>query len=484
MQSTFPKISTKPQPLWEAIFVFSIKLLYFLLLFKNFRYIPTIFIFFLTIYIYHKIIYFIYNLTTLSGYDKVFLTTNPSQRYQITSVWHFLNDFDVEKYKKFLKERLISKNPKYHSRLVKKFMEYYWYVDPDLERTYNSVIKISPKLKNFDECIEFLRKEINNRIDIFNEFPYELNMIPYGENSGICIMKYDHLLTDGLGIVATLCLIADNFSNDTYPKVMKMMKEPNFLQKIYFYLVSPFFGFYNFWHLLLFKDRKCPFKANNKKLSDDTIFVLSKKYKLKDFEKFRKENSVSFNDIMLASFSIAMNKIYKKNDEYKNFKNIVIDLPVGRKKPPNKFEHLKITNEASGMFFDIPLINDINEIHEIKKKIRNNFKPEALFSLSLLADIIGNIFDWHFLSKSNKNFNKRFDFMFTNVPGPAHQLIYYGIKVDDLYTFPTAGGGLPYICILSYNGYFHFIVNSNKNADYDIQILLDEYEKALDKFII
>lgn len=472
------------QPLWESLFVLTLKIIYLIILTKKFKYIPALFIFFFSIYLYHKIISLLFGLTPLSGYDKVFITTNPSQRYQITSFSRYIKNFDPEKYRQFLKDRLVSKNPKYHSRLIKKFMEYYWYEDPDIEKAYNSIIKLSPRLNNFEEALEFVKKELNIRIDIFNDYPYELNIVPYGKNEGICIFKFDHLLTDGLGIVATLCLIADNFSEETYPKIIKLMREPNIFQKIYLYLVAPFYGLLYFIHFTLFKDRNCPFKANKKELDNDTIIVLSKKYKLKDFENFRKQNNVSFNDIMLASFSIAMNKIYKQNDEYKGVKDIVIDLPVGRKMPPNQLECLKVTNEASGIFCDIPLINSIDEIKKIKKQIRKNFKIEYLFSLGLFADIFCNIFDWNFLSRANKNFTKRLDFMFTNVPGPAHQLCYYGMDVNELYTFPLAGGGLPYICILSYNGYFQFIVNSNKNADCNIKLLLDEYEKALDLFII
>ena len=73
-----------------------------------------------------------------------------------------------------------------------------------------------------------MRKILNDKYkldyilhDIFNEYPYELNMVPYGKDEGICLFKYDHLLVDGLGIIASLCLAADNFSENTYPKIME-----------------------------------------------------------------------------------------------------------------------------------------------------------------------------------------------------------------------------------------------------------------------
>ena len=441
-------------------------------------------IFFATIYLYHKIIYYIFGLKALSGFDKVFLTTSPVGRYQITSLSRYNKNFDVNKFRQFLKDRIVKLFPRYHSRLVKKYMEYYWYEDPDLEKACDRIIKLSPRLKDFDEALELISREINNHIDIFNDYPYELNMVPFGKDEGICLFKYDHLLVDGLGIIASLCLAADNFSENTYPKIIKMMKEANFLQTLYLYLVAPFYGLLTLFQFITYGERKCPFKANKMPLSDDTIFVLSKNYFLKDFEKYRKENKVSFNDIMLCSFSVAMKNVLKKYDEYKDYKNLIIDLPVGRKKPEDKIELININNEASGIIVDLPLVESVEDIDIIKKSIRKNFRPEKIFAVGMTADILGNIFSWHIISYFAKLFTKRFDYMFTNVPGPAEKLYYYGIEVSDMYSFPTAGGGLPYVIILSYNDQFKIALNSNKNADCDIKELLSEYEKTLEKFII
>ena len=472
------------QPLWEGLFVFSIKTIYFIILLYYFKIILSPLIFFATIYLYHQIIYYIFGLKALSGFDKIFLTTSPVGRYQITSLSRYNKNFDVDKIRKVLNERIVKLFPRYHSRLVKKNMEYFWYEDPDIENACNKIVKLSPRLKNFEEALEFIAKEINIHIDIFNDYPYELNMVPFGEDEGICLFKYDHLLVDGLGIIASLCLAADNFSENTYPKIIKMMKEPNIFQTIYLYLVAPFYGLVNLIEFITYKERKCPFKANKKPLSDDTIFVLSKNYDLKDFEKYRKNNKVSFNDIMLCSFSVAMSRVLKKYDEYKNYKNLIIDLPVGRKKPENKVELMKINNEASGIIVDIPLIESIEDIDKIKKSIRKNYKPEKIFAVAMCADILGNIFSWHIISYFAKLFTKRFDYMFTNVPGPAEKLYYHGIEVSDMYSFPSAGGGLPYVIILSYNNQFKIALNSNKNSDCDIKELLDEYEKVLKQFII
>ena len=149
------------QPLWEGLFVLSLKIIYLMILLNHFNIIISSLIFFASIYIYHKIIYYIYGLKALSGFDKVFLTTSPVGRYQITSLSRYNKNFDVNKFAIFLKERIVTPFSRYHSRLVKKYMEYYWYEDPNIERACNSIIKLTPRVQNWDEALEIIAKEIN-----------------------------------------------------------------------------------------------------------------------------------------------------------------------------------------------------------------------------------------------------------------------------------------------------------------------------------
>ena len=75
-----------------------------------------------------------------------------------------------------------------------------------------------------------------------------------------------------------------------------------------------------------------------------------------------KEKKVSFNDILLCAFSVSMNKVLKKHEEFKNYKNLIIDLPVGRKKPESQIELINLNNEASGIIVDLPLVESIEDI--------------------------------------------------------------------------------------------------------------------------
>lgn len=474
----------EPQPLWEGFLFLFIKILYFIILLKKMNIVLAFAILLITIFLYHKFMYYFYGLEALSGYDKIFLTTYKLNRYPTVAVCRYKN-FDIEKIKKVLIEKMISKLGKMRSYIVKKNFEYFWYEDPDQEKAFNR-IKIIPRLKDYDNLLEYIHSETNNHLDIFNDYPYELIIVPFGDgNEGACLYKYDHLLSDGLGIVESLVITSDDFTEECYPKLMRKIREPNLIQTIYLYLSTPFFIIYFFSRFIfLYGKRDCPYKANLEKPNDDSKFVLSKSFRLKDFEKFRKTYTVSFNDIMLCAFSMAINNLFKKDDKYKNIKNLVLDLPVGRKSPKKDIDLVEIDNQASLVLCDIPLINNISDYKKVTKPVRKYFRPEILLSVKLVADLIGNFVPWQIITKNSFVFNQRFDFMFTNVPGPSKKVSYYGVEVSDMMSFPAAGGGLPFVLIVSYNENFKFLINSVENADWDIKELLSEYEKTLEQFII
>ena len=461
-----------------------IKAIIFLSLLYKFGFIYGTIIMVISTLFYHKILEVFFGLKTLNGYDKVFVTNYPIGRYQIITQLRFSN-FNPEKLKTFFIEKLLKKVPKLRYKLKYSFLEFYWKEINDISEALEKVM-IKPKLKNEEELTQYIHKELNKQIDIFEEIPYEVHILQVGddETKGVALLKYDHILSDGLGLVTSLCMISDNFTEEMYPKIMRNMKEPRWYELIYLWIVFPFYCSYITFYFYLYRPAKNPFRAVEKPMSNNSQFLLSNSFKLKDFEKYRKTNKVSFNDIMMTSFSIAMKKVLSNSPVYKNKKNLVIDLPVGRKEIPKLLQNVAIINEASGVLVDIPLIEDEKEMKKVTKGIRAFFKPEIQFSLGIGADLLGEIVPWKLLEFFSAKFAKTFDFLFTNVPGPTMKLIYGDCICEDMVSFPASGGGMPFVTILSFNGQFKFVLSSNENADWGFKDLMNEYENVLKKFII
>ena len=148
---------------------------------------------------------------------------------------------------------------------------------------------------------------------------------------GFVLFKYDHILSDGLGIICSLCLISDNFNVNLYPKLLQRMKEPNIFQKIYLNIASIFYMIYIIYCNFKNKISKNNIFRDNYHIIKSSSINIGEEFNLKDFENYRKENKVSFNDIMINSFIKTLLEIEKDN----KFKNINTSIQI------RKFKNVK-----------------------------------------------------------------------------------------------------------------------------------------------
>ena len=57
--------------------------------------------------------------------------------------------------------------------------------------------------------MNYIQIEMNEEIDIFNELPYKFQIGQIGkeeEKKGILIFKFEHVMTDGLGLISDINL--------------------------------------------------------------------------------------------------------------------------------------------------------------------------------------------------------------------------------------------------------------------------------------
>ena len=459
------------------------KVLIFAFIFVKKGILISIFAIFFLDYSYYIIIKIIFGLTPLTGYDKIFITTKQINR--VTILWSLeFSNFNTEKMENFIEEKFIKLIEKFRSKLIYKFGEYFWKEYPYNEEAFKQNIIIKEKHSK-DKILEYINKETNKPINIFLNYPYQFHIIPLNEeNKGILLIKYDHILTDGLGLISTLCLLSDNFDFNIYPTIIQRLKKPNWYQKIYLYLISVFYMIYLTISNSLYRIIKSPYKSNKKGNSNKTLFYFGKEFKLKSFENYRKENKVSFNDIMMTSFSRAIKEEIKENEEYKNKKNLIINLPIGCTIAPKKLSEVSLYNQAIWILNDIPLVNEKNDVKKISKINRKYFKSEKLFSLNLLSNFQGLFFPINILRNYFESSTKKYDFVFSNIPGPNKKLIYNNMICDNILLYSTAGWGLPFVLILGYNGNFKSSICVNENCDLNPEKLIMNFDKKTEEYII
>lgn len=425
-------------------------------------------------YIYYYILYNYFGLQQLTGYDKVFLTKIKQNKVTLIIKLKFSN-FDSVKMKDFIYEKLILKIVKLRSKLIYTFNEYFFKEDKSQINLKDNQIIINNERIKEEEIGNIIQNEINDPIDIFKEMPYKFLLYNIeNTDEGFVLLKYDHILSDGLGMICSLCLISDNFNINLYPKILQRMKLPNIFQKIYLNLISIFYIIKIIYIDLkstknkIFRDNKNPIETSN--------CIIGNKFILKDFENYRKENKLSFNDIMINSFINTLTKFENNN----NIKNINIVLPVGITVPPIKIEKIEMLNQARWVSLNLPMTDNMKIINN---NIKKNLSAEMIFSLGKLDNLKGSIYPINILNANFINKTLKYDFVFTNIPGPTSKLIYNNMICEDMLFYSSAGWGLPFIMIFSYNGKFNTLISYDKQYKDIISNLLKNYDEETKKFI-
>lgn len=469
----------------EASFPFIARIFVTFLTIKHFGFIRGIILTYLILKLYTLLITKIFKVEKVTGIDKTFLDKNFHKRYQIVSLMSFSN-FNAEKISNFILETHINKLHRFRLKLTKIFFEYWW-TEVDVAEAKNKM-KIYPRIKTEKELMEYVSKELNTPLDVMHELPYEFHIIPFGEekdNKGYILFKYDHLLTDGLGLVSTICSCATNYDINNFPSIMRNMKEDKWYETIINWIFYPYYTiYYSLWFLLQ-RPRVSAFKPT-KPYGKTLIAKSTKEYSLKAFEGFRKGKVMSFNDLMVLVFSLASKKLIKQVETCKHKDKMRFMIPHGRKELPKDLEHVDLDNKANGLFVEIPLIDEITDrnIKIIKSSIRRNFKKPIQFAYLQSLYILGEYFSWPIQSFCAQMISDNYEIAFSNVPGPTVQLNYNGAICDSMVSFPTSGRGFSFLPLVSYNGNFQMALSMDESCPIKPEMFIRYIEDELDLILI
>jgi len=368
------------------------------------------------------------------------------------------------------------------SKLVCRFYNYYWKT-VSIEESLNQVKILDLKITSEDELLGYVQEEINNHINIFEGFPYEIQIIPFkNSNKGAVIFKFDHVFSDGLGIVSAICCLSNNYDVNLFPPIMRTPKIPWYINIIN-YLMFPIYVPMVFYSLIMKNVNDTPLRKS-KIPSGKSRLCVTKPYDIAIFTKPRKDLNVSFNDIILSIMSIAIKKFCGKPEFQKEFPNVTeikSIIAVGRKRVPNSMEEVLLNNEATGISFELPLVNNINDAKRLSKivqpKIRNLGYITAceimahLFIEFLPTDL------YHFL---NNKFSQSVDIIVSNVPGPNSTLYYGNSKLIMIAPIATTANIRSFLPMITYNNTVRFVYSVDVDSGIDEKEFIKYLGEAID----
>ena len=424
--------------------------------------IPLTYIIFTT---YHFLMQKIFNLEYLS-FDKSLIGYCSRDQYNINLIMLFKGNFNPDEIKKAIEERLIKQIPKLHSRVVYKFFNYYWKEFP-----INEAIKqiFFTSLQSKDEIENYLEKHLNFRINTLETFPFEIRIIEFNEKndstSGAIHFKFDHILSDGLGLLSLCFCLCDDYSPEIYPKILRVKYTYSFIREILDTILFPLFSLYALFIVITSSNERTEYKPMyNYHHYGISRFKMSDWYPLNSMRKLRSKYSVSFNTCVVG----ILLKAHKELLENVHFLNVII--PIGHTTLPLSVKDVQLKNLAQGFMMCLPCINNFSELPKLHKIINTHIFNTTLTSIPIFAfRMMSEFLPVKILNFIGNNIIFKSDILISNIPGPESKLTVCGCEMIDCYPVVSPGRMKAFFTISSFNGYFRYIAAFDKSVKYNLK---------------
>lgn len=440
----------------------------------------------LIFYVYLKVVDYIsrkyFHVQRVEANDGIFIGREKNERYNIMAILKMKN-FDENRLKEFLIEKLVRVFPKFRCILEEKFYTYFWREYP-LYQAEEKVRK-SKTVHIFDEqdLMKYISIELNTQIDIFRTFPYEFHFLKFFDThgEGCLVIKFDHCFTDGMGVVSLIGSMADNYSQDLYPSIMKKNGLPS-VKKI----VKDLFTFpFTYFKHKRFQMVNNVINLKNMEPSGESHLKFSKAYDFDKLFNICKKLQISFNEFLIANISAGLKAYFKKNHPTEVPKSIALSIPVATRGIPKAKENITVNNSASMVFVHMPLIDDpIKQYPLVKSCLHESVGNTFNHIFNKLLLLIGyEIFPMFILNKISKLLSSRVDICISNVPGSKIPLFYSGSEIHDILSVINSGKVFAFSLVLTYNNKLRILFSLDKLLGMKPEDVIEHIESTFDKSI-
>lgn len=444
--------------------------------------IPSFIICFLTTKLYRYLLNVFLGLESLSSTDMIYIGKTPNEKFNLMGILIFHNTYDSQALNEFV-INLIKKVKKFRSKLIFKFFNYYW-KEVDLEIALKRIKNFPTVYQSEEEFFEkYVKKELNSFINVFEELPFEISLVKFGEKSGAIVLKIDHCMSDALGIISTVCCLSDNYNANIFPKIMQSRNIPWY--KYYLLDIISFFYFapIALKRTIFIKSPPTPIRTS-KDNSGRSKFAVGKLFPMKKFDRIKQELGISFNDFMLSVISFSIKQFFNKIDSENNIKDVFIMIPIGTKGVPKSEKELKVKNQVNGVFLNLPLIDDIKKDAKKISKASQTAIRNSGFSTSLvrIGEVLNEFLPLQHVHRLGMNMAVNFDATISNLPGPVVPIYFNGCKVTQMCPIISSHNVSSFMPVITYDKHFRILYTITEELNYHPKELLDIIDNVLNKF--
>jgi len=412
---------------------------------------------------------FFFNLQELDNQELAFIYSLADRRMIMTG-FLILDQYKPEELKNIIIEKGIKQFDKLRRNIIQKLGNYYWN-ELSVEQAVKTSIKILPDMhmKNMQDILDYSCEMQNVDIPLEN-VQYEFHICKYAEHGMVLNIKFDHVLSDGIGFMGFLMALADNYHISMFPSIREIPFLTNLLLKI----CAPFYFLKYLSQALRLKVEDNSFKRNGPK--GKKIVKVGKSYNFAEFTKVTKKIGITYNEAIFSIISKTAKKYFMKHGfEHVNTMNVI--CPFTFRSVPQTLKHHVINNDISSLSFCLPLIDNIkDDSSKIKQTLDLYVKDIFLAKGSILQVDLGSLVPEAYLKNAAEEYGRPIDMVISNVPGPRSLLLYSGAKVLSIMPTPNTGFFNTFLATITYNGEFCFSLGSDSN----VKLNVDEYMQMLE----
>jgi len=449
-------------------------------IFKTINFFFAVTLIVILINLYNYLVGKIFRIDYLNPIDKVFVNVDDKWNMNIGLMFK-LDNFNVNKVKNSLIDKLFKRMPKLSASLRVKFGEYCWNT-PRIEqismkeREEIYLKRIIEVTLTEDNLMEYVEKEANKLCDSF-KMPIECHLITIKDKSyGYIYTKKDHALCDGLGGIALLGYLDDDFDLNKYPKIIR--QEMTITQKILFTLKDCFnaivFGLVQSALLTIaFFSEKVTYKKFSKPVKHYGKIKILQNYDLNEIKKVCYKLQLTINELYNGIIFCAFKKLSPEST------HIALGIPVGFTAFPKRFEDIEFYNNASMVFNKVNLINDVvidKKIiaSDLRKMVKSTYLARVTkFFMYLGLGVLPSRFSKIVASPQN------IELVVSNVPRQEREIIIGGCPVKDITPIVASHLNKSFINISSYNGKIRYTLTVDSNQDITVDQLGEKMEEIL-----
>mmetsp|Transcript_30316 Transcript_30316/g.31547 ORF Transcript_30316/g.31547 Transcript_30316/m.31547 type:complete len:496 (-) Transcript_30316:67-1554(-) len=448
--------------------------------FYTFGFFPGLCLLITTLLAYRLFLKYIMLLEPLTQTDKILLSDNFLKKQNVLIQLN-LENFNTQKLTEALINKAFLKMPKLSKVIVYKFFEFYWKKsDKSLGELIKERIVIHESM-TVTELESFKRRTLHILFDVFT-CPFQFHIIPATEtkqkdgsySEGYLLIKEDHVMTDGLGLVTMVACLADDYSPKLFPRIMQK-RALSVLDQIKDFVLFLLIGVPVIFYIMFYVKSTC--KLSNKPRTKQVNYSKTISFDLDRVKKRTKELGISINELYAGAL-LSTVKQYKKEAS-----QITMETLVGLTPIPEKQENVQLSNVNFGLFNKMTLLTDpIKEVKTLKEDYKKLFSLGALVRVSSWAlYFMAGVVPFNIGKELACGVINEVDVILTNIPGVTEPVSIGENKVTAVIPYCTPGYVNMIIPVLSYNSTLRMVFIYDSGQDMDVEFLESQFEKTMER---